>query len=427
MRCFLALSALALLAMPVAAQDTVRIGTDYRPGARPGIVLLPAPGLDSARAILERDLEFSDRFEVLTLRAGGDSGTAAAVPTQPLNYALYKTLRASFAVELASAGEALRVRFHDVERQMLRTEVTWRLDLSGVGDGRLDLHRLADEIVRWGTGQPGIAASRILYVADGRIWRVDSDGYGVHAVTPAGQTALSPAWAPDGAQFAYSQLTESGWSLVVQRFASGTRTTVPTTTHDANITPAFSPDGRSLAFARSGERGTNLLRANVAELCCIESLTLDPFADNLSPAYSPDGRRLAYVSTRAGGQQIFVMSADGTNRELLVPYDYGTTGNSNAPDWSPDGATIAFHRETQRTPQIWVYDLARHQARQLSSTGRNQDPSWAPDGRHLVYVSDRTGRGQLHVIDLDTGRVRQIVTPGVARLPAWSRSLGGRG
>ena len=44
-----------------------------RPGVRPGVVVLPGRGpvLDSVRAIVARDLDYSDRFELITL-PGGD-------------------------------------------------------------------------------------------------------------------------------------------------------------------------------------------------------------------------------------------------------------------------------------------------------------------------------------------------------------------
>jgi TolB protein len=171
------------------------------------------------------------------------------------------------------------------------------------------------------------------------------------------------------------------------------------------------------------EAGVGLYLVNVQDLCCVERLTGGRFAENFSPAYSPDGRRIVFVSTRAGGQQIYSMASDGTDQELLVPFDYGETGNSNAPEWSPDGTTIVFHREVRGAPQIWTFDLAGRRAKQLSSLGRNEDPSWAPDGRHIVFVSDRTGRHQLFVVDAETNRVRQIMTSGRARLPAWSRPL----
>jgi TolB protein len=161
---------------------------------------------------------------------------------------------------------------------------------------------------------------------------------------------------------------------------------------------------------------------NAAENCCAQRLTVGRYADNLSPTFSPDGRRIAFVSTRAGPPQIYVMAADGTDQELLAPFDYGATGSSNAPEWSPDGANVVFHREVSRSPQLFLMDAAgRGSPRQLTDAGRNEDPTWSPDGRHVAFISDRSGRRQIWIIDIETGRVRQLSTPNAARLPSWSR------
>jgi TolB protein len=121
-----------------------------------------------------------------------------------------------------------------------------------------------------------------------------------------------------------------------------------------------------------------------------------------------------------GGQQIYVMSADGTGQELFAPFDYGVTGNSNAPEWSPDGLQVAFHRDVMGSPQIFLMDVRSRVVRQLTSYGRNEDPTWAADARHLAFISSRTGRRQVWIIDVESGRVRQLTTVGDARLPAWS-------
>ena len=417
---------LAAAAAPLRGQDTVRVGITYQPGVRPGLVVLPAPGLDSVRAIVDRDLTFSDRFEVISL-----TQTPGATPRGPaaINYPFYRTLGAALAVELVSgAGGQVTVRLHDLAAEQMRQELTLPADRSGAGDSRLSIHRISDEIVRLATGQPGIAASRILFVnSDKRIWRVDSDGANLVAVTPAGADVLSPAWAPDGSRIAYMQFNRDGTRpIVLQSLASGARTVLPTTANTQNMTPVFSADGRHLMFARLSEQGAALYGLNVQDLCCVERLSGGRFAENFSPAYSPDGRRVAFVSTRAGGQQIYAMSSDGTDQQLLVSFDFGATGNSNAPDWSPDGASIAFHREVDRSPQIFTFAFAGRRLKAWTSSGRNEDPSWGPDGRHLVFISDRTGRRQLFVLDTESGQTRQIMTPGSAKLPAWSRSLGRR-
>jgi TolB protein len=431
MRALLFTLAVLLGARTVTAQDTtrvdegVRIGVDYSPGMRPGLVVIPGTGIDSVRAIVRRDLDYTDRFEMITVAdlprssttSRGSADAAAAV-----NYELYKSLGAQFAVELVQGGGGVTARLHDLAEARLQSQKT--VALPSGAEFRLEVHRLADEVARWASGAPGAAASRLLFVSGGRVYRIDSDGHDLTPLTPAGQTALSPAWSPDGQRVAFTQLGEGRGGIVVQTLSGGASFVVPGSQTALNITPAFSPDGRTLAFAHSDERGTDIYTANVIERCCAQRLTVGRFADNLSPTFSPDGRRIAFISTRAGPPQLYAMAADGTDQELLAPFDYGATGTTNAPDWSPDGASVVFHREVSRSPQIFLVDVAGRRVRQLTSSGRNEDPTWAPDGRHVAFISDRSGRRQIWIVDVETGRVRQLGTPGAARLPSWSRRLG---
>jgi TolB protein len=411
------------LAGSAAGQDTVKVSGVYDPAIRPAVVVLPtAPTLDSIRAIIARDLDYSDRFEVIAL----PQITATDGNGGPINYPLYRDLHASLAIEIGGAPGAVTIKLHDLLTEMVRHEMAAPLDPTTQGDARMAVHRISDEIVRWATGRPGIAATRILFLnnSDRRIYRIDSDGFGLAPLSPVNVLAVSPAWSPDGSRIAYTQLGGEGpGAVILQSVATGTRVVVPTTHVGQNITPSFSPDGQRLIFSRMTEQAANLYAVNVPDLCCAERLTAGRFAENLSPVYSPDGRRVVFVSNRAGSPQIYGMGADGTDQELMVPFDYGA-GHSYAPDWAPDGTMIAFHRETGGNPQIYTYDLGTRQLRSRTSSGRNEDPSFAPDGRHLVFVSNRTGRRQLHVLDLETSRVRQLASPGEARLPAWSRPLG---
>ena len=418
-------------AATLAAQDTtrvdegVRVGVDYRPGVRPGLVVLPGAGLDSVRAIVRRDLDYSDRFEMIGVADPprvATTGGGAAEAGGPVNYELYKGLGAEFAVELSQATGGVTARLHDVNGGKLRNQQT--VPLPSGADFRLEVHRLADEIARWASGTSGAAASRMLFVSGGRVYRADSDGHDLTPVTPAGQTSLSPAWSPDGQRIAYTQLGEGRGGIMVQALTNGATFMAPGSQTALNITPAFSPDGRTLAFAHSDERGTDIYTANVIERCCAQRLTVGRFADNLSPTFSPDGRRIAFISTRAGPPQLYVMAADGTDQELLAPFDFGATGSSNAPEWSPDGASVVFHREVSGSPQIFLVDVSGRRVRQLTSSGRNEDPTWAPDGRHVAFISDRSGRRQIWIVDIETGRVRQLASPDAARLPSWSRRLG---
>jgi len=152
------------------AQDTtrvdegVRVGVDYRPGVRPGLVVLPGPGLDSVRAIVRRDLDYTDRFEMVTVAevsSASPPGRGAADEGGGVNYGLYKALGAEFAVELADAGGRVTVRLHDLNAGRIRNQQTVTLSPSTTSEFRMDVHRLSDEIARWASGVAGAAASRL--------------------------------------------------------------------------------------------------------------------------------------------------------------------------------------------------------------------------------------------------------------------------
>jgi TolB protein len=440
---------------PAAAQDTttidrgVRIGIIYRPGVRPGMVMLPRTGmgLDSVRAIVARDLDYSDRFEIITL-PGGDSIRLAS-PSTPrttgssarrstaggaraasggaapgsLNYPLYQALGADFALDITAAADTTVLTLHDIAAAGIRRTVRTHLPPPGDADFRLAVHRLADQALQAALGTSGIAATRILFVKDGKVYQIDQDGADPRVVSSSDRQAMSPAWSADGRHFAYMEFQAGkGW-LYLQEMGVGKRTAVATTGTALDFTPAFSPDGQTLAFSRATEEGTDIYTINIKNNCCLRRLTVGRFSDNLSPTFSPDGQRIAFVSTRPGLPQIYVMAADGTDQQLFAPFDYGVTGASNAPDWSPDGQSVAFHRDVAGTLQVFVLDVRTRTVRQLTSVGRNEDPTWAPDSRHLAFTSDRSGYRQLWIIDLDTGRIRPLLQQSGARLAAWSPRL----
>src|SRR5260370_3974187 len=93
------------------------------------------------------------------------------------------------------------------------------------------------------------------------------------------------------------------------------------------------------------------------------------------------------------------MAADGTDEQLFAPFDYGVTGSSYAPDWSPDGQSVAFHRHVGGPYQVFVLDLRTRAVRQLTSIGRKEEPTWAPHRRHLAFVSPPRGLLHLSIID----------------------------
>jgi TolB protein len=143
----------------------------------------------------------------------------------------------------------------------------------------------------------------------------------------------------------------------------------------------------------------------------------------VSPSFSPDGSRLAFTSGRNGHPEVYTADIDGSNTELLTPFNFGDQNYRSNPEWSPDGLSIAFQSQLAGRFQIMIITLRDRTVKQLTNDGINEDPSWAPDGRHLVFTSSRTGVRQLFVLDAESGRTRQLTHADGARLAAWSRYL----
>ena len=422
-------AALALLAVPgsVRAQDTthaVRIGLTYQPGTKPGVVVLAVRGAwgDSIQGIIARDLDYGDRVNVIGL-----PGTPAASSLQSLgpgvSYPLWKSLGAAAAVQATVTTTGVHVAVHDVTGTKIVQVADFQLPpTGGSADWRLAVHGIADEVEQWITGTHGVAQTRLLFVRGGRVYVVDSDGWGERQVSDAG-LALSPAWSPDGHTIAYSVLGSRGWSIVTKDVNGGAARTLSSTTTGLNTTPAFAPAGGSLAYSHGDEAGTDLMLVNLAG-GAPSRITVGHGSDNTSPEFSPDGRRIAFTSGRAGHPEVYIMDVDGSNVELLTPFNFGDQNYRSNPDWAPDAQRITFQSQIGGMFQIMVISVRDRSVKQLTSEGVNEDPAWAPDARHLVFTSSRTGVKQLFVLDSESGRARQLTHAGGARLAAWSHSLG---
>lgn len=312
-------------------------------------------------------------------------------------------------------AESLRKEMEPVMRELASRDSATRA--IGEGNLRMALHGMADEIERWITGRRGIAQTRLTYVHDGKIRVVDSDGANDVAVTQSG-TSLSPSWSPDARSIAFSTFGDRGSQIGIVDLNTGQRRLLAATASGLNITPVFSPDGLAVVYSKGNENGTNIVRADIAS-GLVTSLTVGNRGDNASPTFSPDGRRIAFLSTRVRYPEIYGMDVDGSNVELMTPYNPAVRTYRTAPDWSPDGRMIAYEQQNGDF-QVWVINLRDKEMRRLTSVGENEGPSWAPDARHMAISSTRSGSKQIWILDTLSGRFRQLTQNAGARLAAWS-------
>ena len=248
----------------------------------------------------------------------------------------------------------------------------YTMDYDGYGQNALTNHRSISLTPRW-----SLDNSRIAYTSYHRgnpdlYFRTIYD----QRLTPfplRGGLTTTPAFAPDGERIAFSSSKSRDPEIYVSDLR-GRHLRQLTRVRGVDISPVWNPkSGRQIAFVsgRSGspqiwimdEDGSNLRRLineggeavspswsqdgvhlvfswrrrltgrfDIYLLDVVSGqftqLTRDG-ANNEHPVWSPDSRHIAYESNRFGSRQIFIMLADGTEKEQLTH-----RGKNTSPAWS---------------------------------------------------------------------------------------------
>lgn len=149
------------------------------------------------------------------------------------------------------------------------------------------------------------------------------------------------------------------------------------------------------------------------------------------PRFSPDGKRIAFTSDRGGGDNIWIMNVDGSDKRQLTKEDFRLL---NQASWSPDGRFIVAkkHFTTGRslgTGEVWLYHVSGGGGVQLVKRASEQlqkelgEPIYAPDGKGVYYTrnvtpgpifeyaqNSRTDLFDIERYDIDTGEVSTVVS-----------------
>jgi dipeptidyl aminopeptidase/acylaminoacyl peptidase len=293
------------------------------------------------------------------------------------------------------------------------------------------------------------------------IWSVPTDGSREPIVlTTAPQSSNSPRWSADGKTIAFlSARAAPGdaagetprtqvWLLPLGGGEPRRITNLP----NGVSTFQWSPDSRRLVlvsrigpsdtakspsdvrhyahanykFNDSGwfdDKRTHLWVTDVASGRSSQITSGDDWNDS-DPQWSPDGARIAFVSDRTGkafdgghNTDVWVIAADGGPLTKISDHPTG----DNSPRWSPDGQTIAFLSAVPEKshPKIWLADVrlalssSGGAISRLAADGVDLIPGalrWSADGRALYFESGFKGTSQLFRVDLSARKATAVTT-----------------
>jgi Tol biopolymer transport system component len=188
------------------------------------------------------------------------------------------------------------------------------------------------------------------------------------------------AWARDGRSIIFN--SNGLWRVLADGSAPAERVELGA----GGWAPSSARNRDRLTYVRGGDADIYRLKIGASPAPLVQSTFMD-----LQAQYSPDGQRLALVSARAGGGEIWLADADGSNLTRLTR---GPGQAQGYPGWSPDGRWIVFDSlANDGHVDIWVIGVSGSGLRQITRhTNDDVMPSWSRDGCFIYFVSNRTGR-----------------------------------
>ncbi len=153
-----------------------------------------------------------------------------------------------------------------------------------------------------------------------------------------------------------------------------------------------SPDGRTIAFDLLGDIYVMPIAGGAARAVA------SGLPWEMQPRFSPDGSKIAFTSDRSGGDNIWIMNADGSDKRQVTKEKFRLLNN---PTWSADGSYIAArkHFTTQRSlgvGEIWLYHISGGDGVQLvkrpSEAHQKElgEPMFSADGKFVYYSQNIT-------------------------------------
>jgi tRNA A-37 threonylcarbamoyl transferase component Bud32 len=182
-------------------------------------------------------------------------------------------------------------------------------------------------------------------------------------------------------------------------------------------TPRFSPDGRQVVYGAFGV-GRTTSDLWVADLYAGTARRLtDDDDDSNDPQWSPEGAKIAYSVSAARGKDIFTRPVGAGEPSVLARRE----GTQFASDWLRDGSALLVTEEAGRNKHdIIVQPVDGSNAWPYLSTSADETAARvSPDGRWVAYTSDESGRSEVYLDSYPRPLRRVSVSSSGGVHPVW--------
>jgi len=185
----------------------------------------------------------------------------------------------------------------------------------------------------------------------------------------------------------------------------------------------LSPDGKTIVFDLLGDIYTMPASGGEAK-----ALMTD-IAWQMQPRFSPDGKYIAFTSDEDGGDNLWIMKADGSDAKAVTTETFRLL---NSPAWSPDGNYIVGRKHftgsrSLGAGEVWMYHKSGGNGVMLTKRPNEQkdlgEPAFSHDGKYVYFSQDATPGKSFHYskdsekgiykikrLELETGEIKVVVS-----------------
>ena len=290
------------------------------------------------------------------------------------------------------------------------------------------------------------------------IWMVPTSGGEAIPMTAKDYSAKRPRWSPDGKFLSFLAKRKEGdktqvWTLNRQGGEAQQLTKIA----QGVSSYEWSPNGKKLLLILKDPKPEDLIKDKKGKKkpkpWVIDRLQfkhdgdgyLDNYRDHLyvlvpgdtiptqitsgnfddsDPAWSPDGKLIAFVSNRTensdgnSNTDIWVVSADNTDKGQTLIQVTTNLGSDDRPAWSPDGEWITYTTVIQpeiiwyATTHLAVIPSGGGEARLLTQEldRHVSSPRFSADGQSVYFLLEDSGEQHLARIELSTGHISRPVS-----------------